>query len=259
MNKTIFNQDLTRTLIQKNRLVSNKNLLYWYRELFEEMLKGINEHERSKVLEIGSGASPLKEFYPSVITSDVMPLPGLDLVFDAHEIDKQNVIDDQSLDIILLTNVLHHLERPLEFLLRAQTKLKPGGRIIFAEPYFSMLSTFLYEKIHHEDADLKVDKPLLENISGPLSTANQALPWLIFFRRSHDWASQLKEFYDFDPVRGTTYFTSLAYFITGGISRRFLVPHLCYRFLFHTDRIMARIFYRLSASFFIIRLQKRQL
>ena len=88
------------------------------------------------ILEIGSGTSPLKQFLSNVMTSDVLDLDYLDLVFDCHEIDKLDAIKDNSLDVITLTNVLHHLKSPIAFLNRAASKLKSGGKVIATEPFF---------------------------------------------------------------------------------------------------------------------------
>ena len=92
--------------------------------------------EALSILEIGSGTSPLKRFHPNVVTSDVLELDYLDLVFDCHEIDKLVRIEDNSLDVITLTNVLHHLKSPIDFLNAAAAKLKPGGKVIATEPLF---------------------------------------------------------------------------------------------------------------------------
>ena len=43
-------------------------------------------------------------------------LDYLDLVFDCHEMDKLDAIKDNSIDVITLTNVLHHLKALLHFL-----------------------------------------------------------------------------------------------------------------------------------------------
>ena len=76
------------------------------------------------------------DFISNVVTSDVLELDYLDLVFDCHEIDKLVRIEDNSLDVITLTNVLHHLKSPIDFLNAAAAKLKPGGKVIATEPYF---------------------------------------------------------------------------------------------------------------------------
>ena len=65
-----------------------KNLLFWYRQLYRDQFKDFPHPEALSVLEVGSGTSPLKQFLSNVITSDVLDLDYLDLVFDCHEIDQ---------------------------------------------------------------------------------------------------------------------------------------------------------------------------
>src|SRR5207247_1589500 len=79
-------------------------------------------------------------FWPHIMTSDVLPLDYVDLVFDCHEIDQLAEIDDASVDVVTLTNVLHHLRDPILFLQKVASKLKPGGRVIATEPYFTIIS-----------------------------------------------------------------------------------------------------------------------
>jgi 2-polyprenyl-3-methyl-5-hydroxy-6-metoxy-1,4-benzoquinol methylase len=123
-------KDRAATLRNRARLSVNKNLLFWYRELYRDQFKEFPNPAALSILEIGSGTSPLKQFLSNVVTSDVIDLDYLDLVFDCHEIDTLDAIKDGSLDVITLTNVLHHLKSPIAFLNRAAAKLKPGGKVI---------------------------------------------------------------------------------------------------------------------------------
>src|SRR4029453_6559197 len=136
-------KDRAATLCNRARLSANKNLLFWYRELYRDQLKDFADLATLSILEIGSVTSPQKQFLPNVITSDVLGLEYLDLVFDCHDIDKLDAIKDESVDVITLTNVLHHLKSPIVFLNRAASKLKPRGKVIATEPFFSLLSTLI--------------------------------------------------------------------------------------------------------------------
>src|SRR5215469_2637505 len=89
-------EDRDKTLRNRAQLGANRNLLFWYRELYRDQLKDIPDAARLSILEIGSGTSPLKRFYPNIITSDVLDLGYLDLVFDCHEIDKLEALRDHS-------------------------------------------------------------------------------------------------------------------------------------------------------------------
>lgn len=245
-------EDLRATLRSRTLLESNENLQYWYERLFERMFRREPNLADKVILEIGSGSSPLKRVIPRVITSDVMPLNYLDHVFDCHEIDRYTGIEDHSVDIIVMTNVLHHLRDPLEFLKNARAKLRPGGKVIMAEPYFSALSYPLYKLLHHEPVDFSIRAPLLEDIQGPLSSSNQAMPHMIFFSRP-DWLAQLGSAYDLEGTR-LEYFSSLSYVMTGGISRRLPIPRQLYRLIFPMDAWLADNAPRIFASFFVAKL-----
>jgi hypothetical protein len=248
-------KDRATTLRNRARLDGNRNLLFWYRELYRDQFKDLPRPETLSILEIGSGTSPLKQFHSNIVTSDILQLDYLDLVFDCHEIDKLDAINDNSLDVITLTNVLHHLQSPIDFLNRAAAKLKSGGKVIATEPFFSVLSSPIFKYLHHERVDVRISEPKLGEVHGPLTSANQALPWLIFLRRS-DWLQRLNENFDI-ASRDIRPFTALSYMASGGISHRLPVPRFLYRALFPIDLALSRSFPRLCASFFTITLTRR--
>jgi SAM-dependent methyltransferase len=248
-------QDCAITLRNRARLSANQNLLFWYRELYRDQFKGFPDPAALSILEVGSGTSPLKQFLSNVVTSDVLELDYLDLVFDCHDIDKFDAIRDESLDVITLTNVLHHLKSPIAFLNRAANKLKSGGKVIATEPFFSLLSTPIFKYLHHERVDFEISEPELKNVRGPLASANIALPWLVFFRRP-DWADNLRKNYDVANC-SVRFFSAVSYMATGGISHKFPIPAWIYRAFFHMDLFLSRCFPRLCASFFTIVLPRR--
>jgi hypothetical protein len=248
-------KDRAATLHNRARLSANKNLLFWYRELYRDQFRDFPNPAVLSILEIGSGTSPLKQFLPNVITSDVLELDYLDLVFDCHDIDKFDAINDNSIDVITLTNVLHHLRNPIVFLNRAASKLKSGGKVIATEPFFSVLSTPIFKYLHHEPVKLNISEPVLDEIQGPLASANIALPWLIFFRR-REWLQRLSENFDFATL-STRPFSALSYMVSGGVSHKLPVPNLLYRVLFQLDLAISRRFPTVCASFFTLTLTRR--
>jgi len=247
-------RDRDQTLRNRSRLEANRNLLLWYRELYRDQFKDLPDVGKLSILEIGSGTSPLKRFYPNIITSDILDLDYLDLIFDCHKIDNLEAIEDNSLDLITLTNVLHHLKSPIAFLNAAAAKLKPGGKVIATEPFFSMLSTPIWKHLHHEPIDFQISEPELMEVQGPLSSANQAAPWLIFFRRP-DWLQRLNESFDVSNFSARP-FSALSYMATGGISHRLPVPHFFYRALLPVDLALGRCFPRMFAAFFTVTLTR---
>jgi 2-polyprenyl-3-methyl-5-hydroxy-6-metoxy-1,4-benzoquinol methylase len=247
--------DREATLRNRARLGANKNLLFWYRQLYRDQFKDFEDPAALSILEIGSGTSPLKQFLPNVITSDVLDLDYLDLVFDCHEIDKLDAIENNSLDVITLTNVLHHLKSPVLFLNRAASKLKSGGKVIATEPFFSVWSTLIFKYLHHEPVDFRISEPELGPVGGPLGSANIALPWLIFFRRC-EWLQRLNDNFDLATVFVRP-FSALSYMATGGISHRLPVPHFLYRLLFPIDLAFSRRLPQWCAAFMTVTLTRR--
>ena len=253
--QSLFDHDAELTRANRARLGGNPNLMLWYETLYRELFRSVQAIGSKRVLEIGSGSSPLKHFLPTVITSDVLPMDYLDLVFDCHNIAELGAISDHSLDVITLTNVLHHLRDPLLFLRRATRKLVPGGEVYIVEPYFSLVSYPLYKLLHPEPVDFRIRRPRIEHVEGPLSTSNQAMPHMIFFSRPQ-WLQELSDCYDLEQTR-RGHFTSLAYMVTGGISRTFPLPGWIYRPFLACDRLIARLLPMVFASFFTARLVAR--
>jgi len=251
-SQKLYQHDLDQTQANRERLQSNRNLMFWYRELYRDLFSKVPDIAQKRVLEIGSGTSPLKIFLPNVIATDVLTLEHLDIVFDCHDIADFSEIPDHSIDVITLTNVLHHLRDPIHFLRKATRKLAKGGQIFIVEPYFSVLSYPLFKFLHHEPVNFDISRPALDTVDGPLSSSNQAIPHMIFFSRPN-WLSELSDYYELDEMR-IGFFTSLAYMVTGGISRIFPVPHWIYRPYLALDRSFARALPKLFASFFSVRL-----
>ena len=103
--------------------------------------------------------------------------------------------------------------------------------------------------------DFRISEPELDEVQGPLASANIALPWLIFCRRQ-DWLQRLNENYS-TATFCVRPFTALSYMMTGGISRTFPIPGLLYRATFPVDLALSRFFPWLCASFFTLTLTRR--
>ena len=243
-------KDRDRTLRNRATLEKNVNLLFWYERLYRHQFKHLPNFDLKQVLEVGSGTSPLKRIHPNVLTSDVLDLEHLDYVFDCHEIHRFDKISDESLDVITLTNVLHHLHDPVAFLENAGSKLKKGGCVIATEPYVSVVSKVVYDLFHQEPLDFSIDKPTLEGIEGPLSSANIALPYMIF-HQPYGWSDRLLTRYRLKRLQP---YTGLSYMLSGGISRRLPIPSLLYKILFACDEVLATAAPQVVASFFTIEL-----
>jgi SAM-dependent methyltransferase len=182
-----------------------------------------------------------------------LPLDFVEYHFDAREMESCEALKGKTFDVITFSNVLHHIRQPLELLKSCEKKLNENGRVIFLEPNFSLLSGFIYRYIHYEYSNKHIDRPELENIQGPLSSSNIALPYLIFFKRK-EWRKLVEAHFEVERI---SYFTSLSYFLSGGISHRIPIPGYLYKVAFLFDQWLTRMFPSLLASFFVLSLKKR--
>lgn len=173
-------------------------------------------------IELGAGFAPLKARVPALVATDVEPTPWADEVVDAQALPYA----DGSVANYVLLDVLHHLPRPARFLDEAARTLAPGGRVVMVEPYTSPLSALAYRRLHHERTDLSVDPFVGDTeLEAEAMEGNQALPMLLFFRRADETARRRPELRLLRRER----FGLLLYPLSGGFSRRQLVPAALYR------------------------------
>ena len=179
------------------------------------------EIKNGKYLEIGSGGGFLKDVFPEVITSDILILPNVDLIFTAEEIP----FKENELASIVMLNVFHHIPKPHLFLKEAQRTLIKGGKIIMTEPANSSLARFIYKRFHHEPFDEKGQREI--KAGNPLSNSNQALPY-IYFERD---LNLFKKDFPLLKINSINYHSPFSYIISGGVSRSAMLPFFMYNFV----------------------------
>jgi hypothetical protein len=209
-----------RTTELRRRILEEKAFLRqlyqdWYRSLAAALppIDGL-------VLELGTGAGFLREFVPGLIASDVIVLPGIDMVLDAQRM----ALKDASLRGIVMIDVLHHLPHPGSFFAEATRCVKPGGAMVMIEPWVTPWSRFVYTRLHHEPflpEAMEWDCPA----AGPLSGANGALPWIVFHRDLTRFTAEFPEWRITNIHRDMPF----SYLLSGGISMRRLCPGIAYK------------------------------
>ena len=212
--------DAPETTALWRRIIREKELLAeiyreWYREISASLPVG-----DGAVVELGSGAGFFDEIVSDAITSDILRVPGIDLVADALELP----FCSGSLRAVVMTNMLHHLHEPGRLLLEAARCVRPGGVLSMIEPWVSPWSRFAYRAFHHEPFDPTAPAPRSEP-GGPLSGANGALPWIIFYR---DRERLSKEFPQWRLV-WVHPMMPFRYVLSGGVSLRSLMPDWTFR------------------------------
>ena len=213
--------DPNASLAHRDIILKKPFLKRLYNDWYLIFIIKSKEIKNGKYLEIGSGGGFLKDVFPEVITSDILTLPNVDLIFTAEEIP----FKENELASIVMLNVFHHIPKPHLFLKEAQRTLIKGGKIIMTEPANSSLARFIYKRFHHEPFDEKGQREI--KAGNPLSNSNQALPY-IYFERDLDL---FKKDFPLLKINSIKYHSPFSYIISGGVSRSAMLPFFMYNFV----------------------------
>lgn len=210
-----LNVDDARTIEVHREIIRKKPLL---RDAYASFYGGFVEASRrvppGPCVEMGSGGGFLKEYLPSVITSDVLDLSHVDMVCSGESLP----LGDGTVSAFFLLDVFHHIKNPRKFLSEAQRCLRPGGRLVMIEPANTAWGRFIRKTFHHEPFDETAGWEL--NGTGPVSASNLALSWIVFVR---DRVRFEQEFPGLAIVRYEPH-TPFLFLLSGGVSYRALVP-----------------------------------
>lgn len=217
-----------------------------YTEWYGLFIKQISNLPEGKFVEIGSGGGFIKQIFSEIITSDVLKLKNMDMLFRAERIPFKN----ESISGILMINVLHHIFACEDFFSEAQRVLRTGGIIYMIEPANTIFSRIVYKYFHHESFDTYAKEWSFPS-SGPLSGANGALPWIIFSRDKDKFLSRYRSL----KISHHKLHTPIRYMITGGLSYRSLVPGRCFEAVSLIEKMFTPIF-PIIAMFQTIQLEK---
>jgi SAM-dependent methyltransferase len=198
-------------------------------------------------LELGSGIGRLREFVPDLVTSDVEETPWADRVVDAARLP----YGDGELANIVMLDVYHHLPEPAAFLDEACRTLGPGGRVVMLEPHVSPLSRLGY-RFHHERLELKGDGFAGSDSPDPMD-ANLAQTTLAFFKQRDEYARRWPEL----PVVDEQLLSFLVYPLSGGFTKRPLLPAALYRPLNAVERALTPALGRVAAFRSLVVLERR--
>lgn len=191
-----------------------------YQRWFKRVVDNLSPH--APTIEIGSGCGNFAAYHPSTIATDVVAAgPWIQRVVDAHHLD----FDTASVGNLVAFDVIHHLQRPLDFLRQAERALRPGGRLVLCEPAVTPWSRLVYA-FHHEATDPSWD--LFGFDGAPQDPdpghafANMAIAHLLFRRHRALTAARVP------GLRLLTVRTgdALLYPLSGGFSYRCLLSRL---------------------------------
>jgi len=237
-----------RLQAHRDLMVKKTILRRVHRDFYKTFTPGLSQLIEGPKIELGSsGWSFLEEYVPDIIKTDILTAPDIQLCISGLHFP----FKDSSLSAIFLTNVLHHIPNAHDFFKEADRVLKPEGQIFMMEPHYSLWSSFIWKKFHHEPFDPEGEWHFTS--SGPVSCANEALPWIIFHRDIHIFKEKYSQF---DIFYKQTH-TGFAFLSTGGLSYRSFIPTFLYPVMRMIDKVLSLLTQGASDSFETIILRKK--
>ena len=200
---------LRRQIIQEKKFLRR---IYeeWYRAIVAALPDG-----QGPVLELGAGGGFMRDIVSNLVISELFYCPKIDVVLDGLRLP----FVAKSLRAIVLTNVLHHLTQPRLFFAEATRCVQPGGAVVMIEPWVTPWSRFVYSRLHHEPFEPESQSWELPT-QGPLSGANDALPWIIFSRDRLRFEQEFPHW----KIEVIEPMMPFRYLVSGGVSMRGLAP-----------------------------------
>jgi SAM-dependent methyltransferase len=239
LSTAIYESVIARFEAIRQAWESNQPLRVLYGRWYARIREALPSRDLGPWIEIGSGSGFAREFIPDLELSDIVKAPWHD-----HCVSADNLpFVDGSVGALVLLDVLHHLSAPAKFFQEAVRVLRPGGRIVFCEPYISPVSSVVCRLFHPEPIDMRA-QPLAEHGAfdkDPFSS-NQAIATLLCRRaglREMEQRFPMLKMVRFERMAG------LSYPATGGYSRPPLLPVGLWRVLLTLEDRLPAVAYRL--------------
>lgn len=167
-----------------------ENLRYWeakpvlreiYRD-FHRLLARYLSNVPGETVEIGSGIGNIKEVIPQCVRTDILSNPWNDRQENIYQLS----MADCSAANLILFDVFHHLEYPLDALDDCRRVLNTGGRLLVFDHAMSAAGLLFSKFAHHEREGfakgykLRAMNPA--QLQAPRYYADHANAWRIFER-----------------------------------------------------------------------------
>jgi SAM-dependent methyltransferase len=221
-NRLVIPEDPEKT---RRKILGDPFLKYLYEHIYFTLLHiGIGQRNESlvlgnrfdvnhqlRILEIGSAGGILKDLSPGIMTSDVRVCEGVDFVINAQNFP----IPNDSLDLLMGKDVLHHLPEVSLHFHEISRVLKRGSSAVYLEPNWNFFSKIVFKYLHPEPWREDVESWSFSS-NGPMDS-NQALAKIIFIRDLDVFMSlypNLKVEIVEIPLN------SLAFLLSGGVHKR---------------------------------------
>lgn len=232
------------TIVHRERILGKRFLRKVYETWYDALLERV-DLDRERVIELGAGSGFLKTIHPRVITSDITRFPYCDLTCNAEVLPFR----PNSVDVLVLVNVLHHIPNCVEFFAEAERVLRPKGRVLMLEPWLTSGSKIIYKVLHHEP--MNITRSWKFESRGRLTGANIALPWMVF-ERDREYFNRTFPQLRIEKLLKTC---ALSYLLSGGVGCPFSAPALLHRIASYVETHYSMVQNHLS-MFCLIELRK---
>lgn len=246
--RSIEDIDAASTISVHSRIIRSKEFLRnLYADLYRHMREAADYNGKGLFVEIGSGGGFIKEIMPNIVTSEIVPHRNVDMVFAAESMPFEvgNVCG------IFMLNCFHHFSDPAAVLAEFERVLNVGGFIVMIEPSNTSVARFVYRHLHHEDFDPSAGWST--STSGRLSTANGALPWIVFVRDHELFGQRFPSL----KLESVIHHTAISYLVSGGMTWRQMAPSRSYPFVRAVERLL-KPFARSLGMFMTLTLTKQK-
>jgi SAM-dependent methyltransferase len=189
-------------------------------DFYQACLQAESRHftAEGKRVEIGAGISLFKHYCSDLISTDIKPGPGLDMVVDALDMP----FTAGSIRSIFGINCFHHLPSPDRFFQELDRTLAPGGGCVLIEPYYGPVARPVFRRLFaSETFDRTQPGWTAPSSAGVMSGANQALSFIVFVRDRHQLTLRHPTL---EIVSQTPLTNYMRYVLSGGLNFRSIAP-----------------------------------
>lgn len=238
-----------RIAAHREILFSKKLMIEVFREFYKTCRDLDEKYFRGEGLrvEIGSGSSVFKHYYPDIVTTDIESSPHIDRILDAQRMD----LLDSTVRSIYGINCFHHFPEPERFFRELDRVLIPGGGCILIEPYHGPFSAFIHGAIHSQEHFNKnqEDWDDKQGSMKVMSGANQALSYVVFVR---DRELLNRKFPSLEIAEMLPLKNYLRYLLSGGLNFRQLVPDFFTPAIRLLETVLAPFAQKLALHYIIV-------
>lgn len=209
-------------LITRQRFFSGKerNLEFLIKKRYDWMKPYLGKEK--KIIEFGSGAGLIKEIFPNydITLTDVEMTPYIDIEVDANNLPSWV----KEYNVVICSQMIHHLEKPVKFLQDLQKILKPNSLILINESNLSFAHRFLLVLFQHEGWSFNLNPYNLKRKAkkgfNPMD-GNNAISHMIF-----DKQSKFDKYFSSFEVIMNRYCESFIFILSGGVGKKIFTIQL---------------------------------